>query len=82
MATTLPESQQLAEAGDAAAVLQEVVSAQLLGSSTAFDVNAQADTQERLELLGKLLGLLQPGSTVGSDEVERLEGLFVEVGWL
>lgn len=82
MATTLPELEQLTEASNAAAVLQEVVSAKLLCGCTALDVDAQADAQESLQLLGQLLGLLQSGGTVGRDEVESLEGLFVQVWWL
>lgn len=82
MASTLSESEKLAEAGNAAAVLQEVVPAKLFRGRTALDVDAQAHAQERLQLLGQLLGLLKSGSAVGCDQVESLEGLFVQVWWL
>ena len=82
VASTLPESKKLAEAGNAAAVLQEVVPAKLFRGCTALHVDAQAHTQERLQLLGQLLGLLKPGRAVRCDQVESLEGLFVQVWWL
>jgi hypothetical protein len=40
----LSELQQLAEAGNTAAVLQKVVPTELLGSGAALDINAKADT--------------------------------------
>lgn len=82
VAATLPEPQKLAEAGNAAAVLQEVVPAQLFCGRTALDVNAEAHTQERLQLLGQLLRLLKSGSAVCCNKVQSLERFFVQVWWL
>lgn len=81
MPTTLPpEAQQLAETRQTAAMLQELVAAQLLGGRTALDVDAQTHGQERLELLAQLLGLLEARGAVGGDQIQRLERLLVQVG--
>lgn len=82
MTAALPKPQQLAETGNTAAVLQELMPSEFLGSSARLDVDAQADAEESLELLGELLGLLEARGAVGGDEVEGLEGLLVEVGRL
>lgn len=55
------------------------MSKKLVGRSTATDVYAETDTQEGLELLAQLLGLLQAGGTVGGNEVQRLQGLLVQI---
>lgn len=81
MTATLPEPEELAQAGQRAAVLQELVTTQLLGSSTTLDVHTQTHTQECLELFAELLGLLQSRCAVGGDEVECFEWLFVEIWW-
>lgn len=82
MSAALPEPQQLAEAGNAASVLQEIVPAQLLRRRAALDVHAKTHAEESLQLLRQLLRLLQPGRAVRGDQVEGLQGLFVEVGGL
>src|SRR5690242_6962010 len=79
VAAVLPEVEQLAEAGETASALEEVVAHELPGAGAALDVDAKADRQEGLELLGQLVGLLEAGRAVCGDEVERFEGLFVEV---
>jgi len=49
------------------------------GGSSAADVNTETDGQESLQLLAQLLGLLQAGGAVGSDEVQGLERFLVEI---
>jgi hypothetical protein len=79
LTVSLLPTQQLSQTGEAAASLKELVSQQLVGCSTAADVHAKTNTQEGLELLAQLLGLLQTGCTVGGNQVQGLEGLLVEV---
>lgn len=55
---------------------------QFVSSGTAAHVDAQANAQEGLELLAKLLRLLQSWGAVGGNEIQRLQRLLVEVRWL
>jgi hypothetical protein len=55
---------------------------QLIGASSATDINAEADGQEGLEILAELLRLLETRSSVGSNQVQRFEWLLVEIRWL
>lgn len=55
------------------------MSEKLVGRSTATDVNAETDTQEGLEFLAQLLGLLQAGGAIGGNKVQRFQGLLVQV---
>lgn len=79
MAAVLPEVEQLAEAVEAAPALEEVVAHELGCAGARLDVDAQADGEEGLELLGQLVGLLEAWGAVCGDEIECLQGLFVEV---
>lgn len=63
-------------------MLEEIVRQQLICRGTALDVHAQTDRQESLELLAQLLRLLEAGRAVGRNQVQGLERLLVEVGWL
>lgn len=60
-------------------MLQEIVLDELIRRRTALDIHAETHRQESFQLLTELLGFLQPGSTVGGDEVEGLERLLVQV---
>ena len=82
MAAVLPEVEQLAEAVETASALEEVMAHELGRTGTRLDIDAETDRQESLELLGQFIWLLEAGRAVCGDEVERLEGLFVEVRWL
>lgn len=82
VAAVLPEVEQLAEAVEAASALEEVVAHELGRAGARLDVDAQADGQEGLELLGELVGLLEAGCAVGRDEVQSLQRLLVQVRWL
>lgn len=75
----LAEREQISQALESAAVLQEVVLEKLFGGGSASDIDAETDRQECLQLLAQFLGLLQAWSTVGSDQVQGLQGLLVEV---
>ena len=75
----LAESEQISQALESAAVLQEVVLKKLCGGGSATNIDAETDRQECLQLLAQLLGLLQAWSTVGGDQVQGLQGLLVEV---
>lgn len=55
---------------------------ELVGGSTAVNIDTEADAQESLELLAQLLGLLETGGSVGRNKVEGLERLFIQVGGL
>lgn len=79
MRPALPKPQQLAETGETAPMLQKLMLAELLGGGATLDIDTEADAQERLELLGQLLGLLEARGAVGGDQVQSLEGLLVEV---
>lgn len=80
LVSSLLPAEQLSETSQAASSLQEFVGEELIGGSTAVDIDAEADAQESLELLAELLGLLETGGSVGGNEVEGLQGLFVQVG--
>jgi len=58
---------------------QELMNSELLSSSTTLDVDAETDTQESLEFLRQLLRFLESRGTIGGDQVERLQRLFVQV---
>lgn len=79
LTVSLLPTQQLSQTGEAAASLKELVSQQLVGSSTAADVHTKTNAQEGLELLAQLLWLLQTGGTIGGNQVQSLEGLLIEV---
>lgn len=81
LAVGLLPPQQFRQAGKTAAGLEELMRQQLVGRGTATDVNAQAHTQESLEFLAQLLGLLEARRAVGRDEVQGLEGLLVQIWW-
>lgn len=72
-------TQQLCQAGEAAASLKELVSQQLVGGSTAANVHTKTNAQEGFQLLAQLLRLLQTGGAVGGDQVESLERLLVQI---
>jgi hypothetical protein len=77
LAISLLPAEQLRQASQAAAHLQELVSQELVSRGAAADIDAETDAQEGLEFLAELLGLLETRGSVGCDEVEGLEGLFV-----
>lgn len=52
---------------------------EFLGGGAAPDVDAETHAQEGLEFLAEFLGLLETGGAVGGDQVESLEGFFVQV---
>lgn len=52
---------------------------ELVRGGTAADVDAEADTEERFELLAEFLGLLQTRSAVGGNEVQCLQRLLVQI---
>jgi hypothetical protein len=52
---------------------------ELCSRSTALDVHAQAHAQEALEVLAQSFWFLQRGRAVRGNEIEGLEGLFVQV---
>lgn len=79
LAISLLPAEQLGQASQAAAHLQELVSQELVSRGAAADIDAETDAQEGLEFLAELLGLLETRGSVGCDEVEGLEGLFVQV---
>jgi hypothetical protein len=78
----LPEPQQLAQAGQRAAMLQELVPTQLLCRRTALHVHAQTYTQEGFQFFAQLLWLLESGRAVRGNEVQRLQRLLIQVRWL
>jgi hypothetical protein len=78
----LLEGKQVRQARQRAAVFQEVVHKQLVCRRTALDVDTQTHRQESLELLAQLVGLLEAGRSVGGNQVQRLQGLLVQVGGL
>lgn len=58
---------------------QELMPAQLLRRRSTLNVDAQANTQESLELLTQLLRLLQPRRAVRRNQIKRLERLLVQI---
>lgn len=52
---------------------------QLARVGSTSDVDAQTHAQETLELLAQRLWLLQRRSTIGRDQVQRLERFFVQI---
>lgn len=60
-------------------MLQEVMSQQLICGGSALDVDTQAHGKEGLELFAELLGLLETRRSVGGDEIQSLQWLFVQV---
>lgn len=79
-ATELEHVHEASEAATAAA--QEVAGEYFLRGRPHGDVHGKTLTQEDLEFAADLVGILESGSTVGGDEEQRFQGLFVQVRWL
>lgn len=80
LASSLFPAEQLSQTSQTASGLQEFVGEELISGSAALDIDAKAYAQERLEFLAELLGLFETGGSVGSNKIEGLQGLFVQVG--
>lgn len=79
LSAVLLPTEQLRQAREAAAQLEEIMGQQFIGGSAAAHIDTETYTQERLELLAELFWLLETRSAVGGDEVQRLERLLIEV---
>lgn len=55
---------------------------QLVGGGTTADVHAETHAEERLELLAQLLRFLQARGAVRGNQVQSLQGLFIQIRWL
>ena len=82
MPALIAESQQPSQTIPRAPALQEIMANKLISRRPTLNIHAKTHAQERLELLGQLLWLLEARGAVGSDEVQGLKGLLVEVGRL
>jgi len=79
LAVDLLPPQQFGQTGEAAAHLQEFMGEQFVSRGTAADIHTETHAQERLEFPARLLRLLQPWGSVCRDEIQCLQGLFIQV---
>jgi len=73
------ELEQGRESCQSAALLEELILEQLRSGRTALHIHTQAHAQKALQLPTQQLRLLQRRRAVRRDEVQRFEGLFVEI---
>ncbi len=73
------EGEELCQARERTAMLQEVVLEKLARRGTALHVDTETHGEEGLQLLAELLGFLESGGSVGGDQVQGLERLLIKV---
>ena len=74
------ELQHVDQASQAASsAFEEVTCQNFLSSGPILDVDSQALAQENLELTAELVGIFESRCTIGGDQEEGFERLFIEV---
>ena len=82
MPALLPETQQVGKTRKRTPAPQEFMAQQLARASPALNINTETNAEETLERHPQLFGAAEAWSTICSDQVQRLEWLLVEIGWL